>query len=310
MGPHPSLLRGRNIGQDFTVKDGFRMYHGDTGISGFPQHPHRGFETITIVTEGVVDHHDSMSAKARFGGGGSDTQWVTTGSGIQHSEMFPLVKREENNPLELFQIWLNLPAKNKMCKPYFTMLWSEKNPVVVSEDKKSKVTVICDQSKIVVKESRQVTPPPDSWASQEGSDVAVMLIDVEAGSTYTLPAAKFRETKRTIYMFEGSSVKVNGTTIQKLESASLSPLDEVEINNEFGENCRFLLLQGKPINEPVVQRGSSFIFFLHFYCFLFCCLYDSSLSFSSSRFHVLDVLFSSFFLFRSPFLLLPLCSFF
>merc|ERR1711916_200581 len=56
-------------------------------------------------------------------------------------------------------------------------------------------------------------------------------------------------------MFEGSSVKVNGTTIQKLESASLSPLDEVEINNEFGENCRFLLLQGKPINEPVVQRG-------------------------------------------------------
>ena len=100
MGPNPSFLRGRNIGSDFVVKDGFRMYHGDR-VSGFPKHPHRGFETITIITEGVCDHHDSMGAAARFGGGGSDTQWVTTGSGIQHSEMFPLIHKEKGNLLRL-----------------------------------------------------------------------------------------------------------------------------------------------------------------------------------------------------------------
>ena len=124
LGPDASLA-GRQLGNDFAGKDGWRMYHGQTA-PGFPAHPHRGFETVTIVRRGLIDHSDSLGATARFGGG--DVQWLTAGHGIVHSEMFPLVHRDAANPLELFQIWLNLPAKNKMVEPYFTMLWSEQMP--------------------------------------------------------------------------------------------------------------------------------------------------------------------------------------
>src|SRR6187402_1521607 len=124
LGPAASLA-GRNIGQDFAGKDGWRMYHGDT-VPGFPQHPHRGFETVTFVREGFIDHSDSLGATARFGRG--DVQWLTAGRGIVHCEMFPLLKPDAANPCELFQIWLNLPAADKMVDPYFTMLWNEDIP--------------------------------------------------------------------------------------------------------------------------------------------------------------------------------------
>src|SRR5256885_15759425 len=76
-------LEGRQMGSDFSRKDGFSMYHGD-GVPGFPGHPHRGFETVTLVRKGLIDHSDSLGAAARFGGG--DVQWLTAGKGIQRSE--------------------------------------------------------------------------------------------------------------------------------------------------------------------------------------------------------------------------------
>src|SRR6187549_106784 len=113
MAPAVSLA-GRDLGQDFTMKDGFRMYHGRV-VPGFPQHPHRGFETVPIVRRGFIDHSDSLGATARFGGG--DVQWLTAGRGVVHSEMFPLLDPGGPNPLELFQIWLNLAAADKMVAP-------------------------------------------------------------------------------------------------------------------------------------------------------------------------------------------------
>src|SRR5687767_12725622 len=124
MGPAASLA-GRNIGMDFEGIDGWRMYHGEI-VPGFPAHPHRGFETVTVARRGYIDHSDSLGATARFGRG--DVQWMTAGGGIVHSEMFPLVERSAPNPVELFQIWLNLPAADKLVEPHFTMLWGDHIP--------------------------------------------------------------------------------------------------------------------------------------------------------------------------------------
>ncbi len=128
LGPAASLA-GRRLGEDFEGADGWRMYHGAT-VPGFPQHPHRGFETVTLARRGFIDHSDSLGATARFGRG--DVQWMTAGRGVVHSEMFPLLERDRPNPLELFQIWLNLPGSDKLVDPHFAMLWSHDIPVVAA----------------------------------------------------------------------------------------------------------------------------------------------------------------------------------
>lgn len=146
----------RDLGMDFSGKDGWSMYHGDS-VPGFPGHPHRGFETVTYVRNGLIDHSDSLGAAARFGRG--DVQWVTAGSGIVHSEMFPLVHPDQPNPLELFQIWLNLPADDKMVDPYFTMLWDHDIPraqVTDDQGNNTEVTVIAGRLGVVA----AALPPP------------------------------------------------------------------------------------------------------------------------------------------------------
>ena len=108
-------------GADFNPKKPFRMYHGDV-VPGFPQHPHRGFETITATIEGIIDHTDSLKNAGRYGHG--DLQWMTAGKGIVHGENFPLIHQDRRNPTRFFQIWLNLPAEKKMVKPDFVMHWA------------------------------------------------------------------------------------------------------------------------------------------------------------------------------------------
>lgn len=185
MAPDTSLLKGRNIGQDFTLKDGWRMYHGST-IPGFPYHPHRGFETITINKEGVVDHSDSLGAAGRFGEG--DVQWMTAGKGIQHSEMFPLIHKDKENPLEMFQVWLNLPKASKFVEPHFKMLWKDSIPVVTEKDSNGQSTVI-DVIAGNLKGVQAPKPTPDSWAANSDNLVSVLTIKMAANARWTLPAA-------------------------------------------------------------------------------------------------------------------------
>ncbi len=249
MGPDASLA-GRQIGQDFAGKDGWRMYHGMT-VPGFPAHPHRGFETVTIVRRGLIDHSDSLGATARFGGG--DVQWLTAGEGIVHSEMFPLVDSEKPNPLELFQIWLNLPAKNKMVSPHFTMLWSEQIPRRQVHDASGAATdVVCIAGR--VEELSPLPSPPDSWASQEDADVAIWTLRMDRNAHWTLPAATGTTTRRMLYFFKGSHVTIAGRRIDGPAAVELRASTAAEIANGDTE-AEMLILQGRPIAEPVAQYG-------------------------------------------------------
>lgn len=248
MGP-ATALSGRNIGQDFTVRDGWRMYHGQT-IPGFPYHPHRGFETITIVEEGVVDHTDSLGAAGRFMAG--DVQWMTAGKGVQHSEMFPLLHEDKENPLEIFQVWLNLPKASKFVEPHFKMLWKDAIPVLSEQDIAGKKVAV----KVIAGEVQGVTAPnptPDSWAANPNNHVCVLTIKLEAGAQWTLPAAH-KSANRTLYFYKGGKMKIDGQQIPAFHSVHLVP-DEAVLLEAGSEDCYLLLLQGKPIGEPVAQYG-------------------------------------------------------
>ncbi len=254
LGPADSLA-GRDIGQDFSRKDGWSMYHGST-VPGFPAHPHRGFETVTIVRKGLIDHADSLGAKARFGRG--DVQWLTAGQGVVHSEMFPLLQADEANPLELFQIWLNLPASAKMAEPNFTMLWSQNIPRLTASDAQGRHTEVAVIAGQLQRAPAPLAPPPDSWAAQDGADVAIWTLRMEPGARWTLPAANGKDTRRQLYFFKGRSVTVGGQEVQEHCAIELRASVEVElVNGEDGADAEaeFLLLQGRPIGEPVAQYG-------------------------------------------------------
>tara|TARA_R110000782_G_scaffold96447_11_gene180920 strand:- start:1071 stop:2114 length:1044 start_codon:yes stop_codon:yes gene_type:complete len=243
LGPADSL-QGRNLGNDFTVKDGWRMYHGTT-IPGFPAHPHRGFETITIANKGFCDHSDSLGAAGRFGEG--DVQWMTAGSGVQHAEMFPLINTDKENTLELFQIWLNLPQKNKFVDPHFKMLWHEDIPVL--DLKESTVKIIAGNFNT----NSAPKPAPDSWAAENENEVAVWLIHIQAEGTITLPKAE-KGAIRTIYFYEGSTIEISDKSIQLNHGIEVEASKEIKLSAS-DKDAKVLILQGKPINEPVAKYG-------------------------------------------------------
>jgi len=248
LGPATSLS-GRSLGDDFIVKDGFRMYHGRQ-VPGFPGHPHRGFETVTIVRKGLVDHADSLGAAGRYGNG--DVQWMTAGKGVQHSEMFPLLSQEKENPLELFQIWLNLPAKSKMVEPHFKMFWSEKIPNVILKNSKgrtAKVEVIAGN----FDKYSALKPPPNSWAANDLNEVAIWVIKLEEGASIALPPAS-KGINRKLYFYEGELINIEGVEVDKYKAIQVLPTAPVEITASKG-NASILVLQGKPIGEQVMQYG-------------------------------------------------------
>jgi redox-sensitive bicupin YhaK (pirin superfamily) len=249
MGIDPAELSGRNIGSDFVLKDDFRMYHGKT-IPGFPYHPHRGFETITINLEGVVDHSDSMGAAGRFMGG--DVQWMTAGRGVLHSEMFPLINSESSNPLEMMQIWLNLPSYSKMVDPHFKMLWSEDIPIIQHTDQNNLSTTI----RLVAGTLGSTTaldPTPDSWAADASHAVSIYTVKMEAKAHWVMPRT-VAEANRTLYYYNEADLKIGDQKIQSNHLVQLAADQDISIYN--GDlPSELLVLEGVPINEPVVQHG-------------------------------------------------------
>lgn len=247
MGPAASLA-GRSLGQDFAGIDGWNMYHG-AEVPGFPPHPHRGFETVTYVRQGLIDHADSLGAAARFGRG--DVQWMTAGKGIVHSEMFPLLDQRGPNPLELFQLWLNLPSQDKLVEPYFTMFWADQVPQLDSgPGARAKATVIAG----ALGELVPPQPPPNSWAARSEADVAIWHLSLTAGARMTLPPANGRDTLRTLYVFEGDRLEVGRRPVPGSTGAVVDSQQPLPLHATTGP-VECLVLQGRPIGEPVARYG-------------------------------------------------------
>ncbi len=177
---------------------------------------------------------------------------MTAGKGVQHSEMFPLLNKEGDNTLELFQIWLNLPKASKGVDPYFGMMWNEQIPVLQLHDKQGKAI----QLKLIhgtYGEYTSLKPAPDSFAANPENKVAIWLLELEAGAEFDMPAED-DGINRNLYLYEGSSVKANDREAFPGMGIRFSRGQNLKLVNG-DQKAKFLFLQGKPIGEPVVQYG-------------------------------------------------------
>ena len=164
--------------------------------------------------------------------------------------MFPLLKQDEANPLELFQIWLNLGGQ--LTDPYFTMLWGPSVPKVTEEDDAGRVTEITVVAGRLG-DRTPLPPPPQSWASRPQSDVAIWTIRLEPGAKWTLPPAVAGSNRR-LYFYRGAKLRVAGRDVAASHSIDVRP--DVPVLLENGpEAAELLLLQGRPLREPVAKYG-------------------------------------------------------
>lgn len=242
-------LNKKKSGEDFDLTAPWRMYYGDR-IPGFPVHPHRGFETVTIVEKGYVDHTDSAGATGRYGEG--DVQWMTAGRGMQHCEMFPMIHQDRENTLELFQIWLNLSGKNKMVEPYYQMHWHEDIPLVEEKDSEGRKTTV----KIVAGSYKGIgalDPNRDSWAAEPKNHVAIWLIHLDPQAEFVIPST-VPEAGRMLYYFDGDTLLLEDTVIKKNTAAEAVAGEEIHLKNG-NTRGKVLLLEGLPIEEPMAAYG-------------------------------------------------------
>ena len=228
----------------------YNMYYSKTGVPGFPAHPHTGFETITIVDSGMVDHFDSLGSCGRYGH--VDVQWLSTGHGVQHAEMFPLLSQEHDNPLELFQIWFNSSPAQKQAPAAYKMMWAEKIPHVHHQDsqgKHSDVRIISGQLNGVAAIER----PVNSWAHAPEHKVNIFMLTMQAGASITLPATS-ASSVRFGYFYRGDELLVAGEPVAERYLLELRP--DTDIHLQAGQTeARIMWLEGEPIGEPVAMRG-------------------------------------------------------
>jgi quercetin 2,3-dioxygenase len=236
----------------FLLLDDFRNDRPEDYRAGFPWHPHRGIETITYVLSGTVEHADSLGNKGRLGSG--DVQWMTAGSGIMHQEM---PQGDPKGRMHGFQLWANLPASLKMTAPRYQDIPAIEIPEMVDDDG-TRVRVICG-------DFRGRRGPVDGIAAEP----RYLDIFVPAGRRKTLPVEIDRHA--FAYVFEGSGTfsgaskpfgvlteKETGETLrERTGNRSLVLFDSGdEVTVEAGEDgIRFLLVSGKPIEEPVAWYG-------------------------------------------------------
>lgn len=206
---------------------------------GVNEHPHRGFETVTFVFAGELQHKDST------GGGGlikrGDVQWMTAASGIQHIEQFSSEFRESGGPFEMVQLWVNLPAKDKMSTPRYQSLLNEDIPKIILDDQASYIRVVAG-------ELNQTTGIAKTFTAMNVFDIHLVK-----DQQITLPAAEGATT--LIYLRKG---KVQFSSDEEsLEEQALAVMSSLGTGVQINalENCDLLFLSAQPLNEPINGQG-------------------------------------------------------
>lgn len=243
MAPPLELIRGRNLGRDYQQRFGFRMYHGRV-VPGFPMHAHWGYETITIAEKGYVDHFDTEMNHGRFGNG--DVQWTLASSKYEHCEMYPLLDQENENPVQITQVVINLPLERKNKENRVNNIWAEQIPEVSGEG--YKVTVYCGEYG-----GRSIYSPNEgSWAVKENG-VRILRIELEPGASLSFEPAS-EGIVRNVYQTEGKGSKMDGVEIREGTRLKIKPNSGFTM--EAGkEPAFFWLLEGKPIDQKMAQFG-------------------------------------------------------
>jgi len=216
----------------FILLDHISSENPEDYFAGFPAHPHRGFNTFTYMIDGDMEHKDSMGNTGNLGPGGA--QWMKAASGVIHSEM----PKQQDGLMRGFQLWINLPALNKMDKPEYQEYKSDAFPVIDTPDYSAKV--------LIGKFSGASSPIVD-----EITHVSYVDVQLHAGKTFEcdLPA----EHNNLLYVFEGDG-DLNG---QWISSNALIVLGDGKLPKFVAgdDSARFLVISGKPINESIAQHG-------------------------------------------------------
>jgi redox-sensitive bicupin YhaK (pirin superfamily) len=219
----------------FLMLDAFGSDRPDDYIAGFPDHPHRGFETITYMIAGRMLHRDSAGHEGLLENGGA--QWMTAGKGVIHSE----IPQQEEGVMEGFQLWLNLPAKDKMCTPWYRDFKAEDLPKFVTSQGAT-VTVIAGES--------HGTP---GAVTREATQAVYLNLDLPSGRSFeqVLPAGH----NAFVYVYRGEiSIAGKAVPIQRMAILANEPQADgvVLVANT---DAKLLLVAGHPLKEPIVQYG-------------------------------------------------------
>jgi len=220
----------------FLLLDEFKNENSDDYMGGFPDHPHRGFETVTYMLAGAFTHRDSKGHEGHLTPG--SVQWMTAGSGIIHSEM----PETTDGLVWGFQLWLNLPAKLKMTKPRYQDISPEKIPIVESDGTKVKV---------ISGEYRGAKGP-----AQPKYPVSYFDVELKPGAVFTQSAPADQNT--FIYVFEGKAMvgPINGSSeIPSSHLAVLGEGDQVRVESSGNKPARLLFASAQRLGEPVARGG-------------------------------------------------------
>jgi len=218
----------------FLLLDHFKSENPSDYMSGFPWHPHRGIETVTYMLKGIIEHSDSLGNNGIIGMG--DVQWMTAGSGIIHQEM----PKSELFGIEGFQLWVNLQAVNKMCPPQYRSILHESIPLI-NPDIKVKIKLICGSY-------------GDYRGAVEDISTSPVLMDVVIQPNTTFEYISGMDERVFAYVYRGSASFDESTNVGSFHIASFEQGDKIIVTTAR-EEVAFLLLSGKPLNEPVAWRG-------------------------------------------------------